>query len=715
MDSYAGSEPREFITFYLEKEPNQTAAESNNMSSGTGITEDAAANETLGHGVERSSDAPIPQASGQLPLVNVLPTAIEIIEEGSSQASGTQGTGGGLSPAAMTEMDTGAPGLQSPDYSPSLLNLLGTDGSSSGESIQAYLTRKLETRAEVEGEPGPSGGQANVKCSVSEPIQLSSSPNLPPETERPKLSESPVIVPVPSTGTARLPETDVPGGSAKRPRIGSSTNGDVQSPLKFGLLSSYLINADLISVQSGQEEQNDPFRSTRGASSSEVEFETDAESTSRPAGSTIAQAITAKTRNPSLDISDSGSTIGPTTMQGTTKNTGLRTSGRALIKEFFAESETFNLPKGHPVVAFTEDQISAVLKVVAEEAARTTQNAMERLISQVSELNISPGSSGGQPTDKATGLGKRYRPSICSGGYSDTSGAIQSDDDFSSIGYSFEGPETSGIAHPPQAGTVASCSRDVQTAGPSVFEAGSPGEQTLASLKAEAMKDKWTRSRNRQGRFVQSATSQRTRRKVTRSGKIMKEAYFKGMEWTRTFVSGPVDPRWNPYKFYCQICKSNVSIYGKGAREILRHHSTEKHLRKDQRWRYEHLYKVDPVTKAKIHQVRGKDGKILTPYQLELELPKFRHEVLVEIGQKLPFYEEYMSGTDYMASSSDNRARIQLSVLGRFLTHYGDLEVLKAFWNDVGVIVNHQALFTDFNWSRERLTVSLPVKPFQVP
>ena len=164
------------------------------------------------------------------------------------------------------------------------------------------------------------------------------------------------------------------------------------------------------------------------------------------------------------------------------------------------------------------------------------------------------------------------------------------------------------------------------------------------------MKDKGTRSRNRQGRFVQSATSQGTRRKVICSGKIMKEAYFKGMEWTRTFVSGPVDPRWNPYKFYCHICKSNVSIYGKG-QGILRHHSTEKHLRKDQRWRYEQLYEVDPVTKAKIHQIRGKDGKILTPYQLELELPKFRHVGLVEVGQKLPFYEEYMSGTDYMASS----------------------------------------------------------------
>ena len=149
-----------------------------------------------------------------------------------------------------------------------------------------------------------------------------------------------------------------------------------------------------------------------------------------------------------MDISDSGSTIGPTTMQGATKNTGLRTSGRALIKEFFSESEPFNLPKGHPVIAFTEDQISAVSKVVAEKTARTTQDAMERLISQVNELNISPGSSGAQSTGRATGLGKRYRPSICSGRYSDTSGAIQIDDDFSSIGYSFEGQETSKIAHP---------------------------------------------------------------------------------------------------------------------------------------------------------------------------------------------------------------------------------------------------------------------------
>ena len=187
----------------------------------------------------------------------------------------------------------------------------------------------------------------------------------------------------------------------------------------------------------------------------------------------------------------------------------------------------------------------------------------------------------------------------------------------------------------------------------------------------------------------------------------MKEAYFKGMEWTKTFVSGPVDPRWNPYKFYCQICKGNISIYGRGAREILRHHSTERHLRKDQRWRYEHLAIEYPVIGRIKHHVRGKDGRLLTPYELQLELPKFIGVELVDIGEKLPFYDEYAQGVDYMASSSDNRVRVQMSVLGNYLRSYGDISTLRNLWRDVGVVVNHQSLFTDFDWSKERLSVSI--------
>ena len=104
--------------------------------------------------------------------------------------------------------------------------------------------------------------------------------------------------------------------------------------------------------------------------------------------------------------------------------------------------------------------------------------------------------------------------------------------------------------------------------------------------------------------------------------------------------------------------------------------------------------------------MRGKDGKLLTPYQLEMELPNFINSPLVEIGKKLPFYDEYMAGADYMSSSSGNRARVQLSVLAKFLPSNGDIKLLKSFWSDMGVIVNHLSLFTDFNWGKERLSVS---------
>ena len=123
------------------------------------------------------------------------------------------------------------------------------------------------------------------------------------------------------------------------------------------------------------------------------------------------------------------------------------------------------------------------------------------------------------------------------------------------------------------------------------------------------------------------------------------------------------------------------------------------------------MYKIDPYTKARIPQVRGRDGKLLTPNQLALEMPKFKDVELVDIGVKLPFYDEYMTGADHMPSSSENRARIQISVPGRFHPTYGDFDVLRNFWRDIGVVMNHQALFTDFNWTKERLTVSIVHHP----
>ena len=147
---------------------------------------------------------------------------------------------------------------------------------------------------------------------------------------------------------------------------------------------------------------------------------------------------------------------------------------------------------------------------------------------------------------------------------SDTSGVLRSDDDFSSIGYSFEHSEPEHIAAAPRP-TQPSSSRNDPGSPMVTFSADSPGIQTLAELKKEAVHDRQQKTGNEKGRYVVSSKeTARAMRGVSISCKIMKEAYFKGMEWTRTFVSGPVDPRWNKYKFYCRFARQIYPSTGKG-------------------------------------------------------------------------------------------------------------------------------------------------------
>ena len=41
---------------------------------------------------------------------------------------------------------------------------------------------------------------------------------------------------------------------------------------------------------------------------------------------------------------------------------------------------------------------------------------------------------------------------------------------------------------------------------------------------------------------AESSPPRKRRKMLCKPGKVMKNAYFKGIQWTRTFVSGPFDP-----------------------------------------------------------------------------------------------------------------------------------------------------------------------------
>ena len=87
-------------------------------------------------------------------------------------------------------------------------------------------------------------------------------------------------------------------------------------------------------------------------------------------------------------------------------------------------------------------------------------------------------------------------------------------------------------------------------------------------------------------------------------------------------------------------------MYSKGAREIIRHYQAESHLLKDQRWRLDSLSVRNKVTGITTHPVRGKDGRLVTELELQKEKTLFENAPHVDVGSKVPFYDQYLARAD---------------------------------------------------------------------
>ena len=89
----------------------------------------------------------------------------------------------------------------------------------------------------------------------------------------------------------------------------------------------------------------------------------------------------------------------------TTKETTpapLSIKSRDLIREYFAERRPINLPQGHPVIVFIQDQMSSVLRIVADETAKASYDMLNSVVVRVSRLNLGSGQSNAQTEKQQT-------------------------------------------------------------------------------------------------------------------------------------------------------------------------------------------------------------------------------------------------------------------------------------------------------------------------
>ena len=366
---------------------------------------------------------------------------------------------------------------------------------------------------------------------------------------------------------------------------------------------------------------------------------------------------------------------------------------RAIWKTYFDETNAFRIPPGQTAVTLTESQVYHLLRVLTDETLRMSHSTMERMILDAvrGRPTIAPSRTNHFKSRAQTPF--RCVDSDSSDAETGDSPFIDSEDqtttDYGGLG------DSSSFGESDSAGEMALISATFKapiqivstTAQSDVLQQGSQETDrssqdiTLSEVKEQTLK---TKSK------PQPKKTPKAKRQSQR-GVPMREEFFAKIGWTRSFISGPADPIHNPYMFWCHICKKNFSIRSKGTMEILRHHRTEKHLRRDQRWRYEHLKSTDPVTFKTQHRVRGRNGKILSKMELAKELPKFMNVELVDIGESFPFYEDFVRGRTTPLISPESRARTQLSMVADFIQSHGDIAILRSMWAKISSFTDHQA------------------------
>ena len=163
-------------------------------------------------------------------------------------------------------------------------------------------------------------------------------------------------------------------------------------------------------------------------------------------------------------------------------------------------------------------------------------------------------------------------------------------------------------------------------------------------------------------------------------------------------ATGPIDRNKNPQKWWCWVCKVELSLMSRGSLELLSHYKSESHLIKEHRIRMEipgmALYDKDgtEILGISLNEARKKatDTYPIVPQ---------RDACRPLVGQdSVPNFSSDISPTDRILS--------QISILEHDLRHGGHIKSLTAIYDELSQLTSGTH-FCSQNWSPQRLFVSI--------
>ena len=190
---------------------------------------------------------------------------------------------------------------------------------------------------------------------------------------------------------------------------------------------------------------------------------------------------------------------------------------------------------------------------------------------------------------------------------------------------------------------------------------------------------------------------------VVRSGKRHRPKYsltsamFKKHPVMKFSATGPLDKDKTPHKWWCRVCKVELSLMSRGSLELVSHYRTESHLLKEHRMRMEiaglALYdKNEKELLGVALQDAKKKAKDMYPIAPQLDVCR------PLVGQDVvPDFSAVKSPTEKVLS--------QITVLEHGLRYGGHINSLTSIYDELARIASSSHMTTQ-NWSPQRLFVS---------
>ena len=311
--------------------------------------------------------------------------------------------------AEIMEVDTPqaakAPEPEVTELSAEKRSLVELSSTTDTESCEAYISRTVELLESVE----PTATNPNnefpdeAKTSTSDPIAITRGLNeLLPDEEMPE-------------GVPRVVFLDEPDAKTIPTVTTSEEQNELVSPdrgVVVASTTSTVVQQEQTEEETAGNTSQDEQRSNRGPMDYRSQtdddtcfgMETDTGSLARP---TLAQALyrPAEIRNITCPDDSSSESVIPEVRKDPGPNP-LSATSKVIIKQCFTETNPICLDPGHPVIALNQEQITSILRIVADESARASFEMLNSVVQRASKLNLGSNtkSVAHRPTHSVSGI-----------------------------------------------------------------------------------------------------------------------------------------------------------------------------------------------------------------------------------------------------------------------------------------------------------------------